>query len=173
MLFVTLLFLPGPVGIWDGGWVSFGINGITADDVRVWPYSVSLLVKISAFLGTLHWPAGAVEFGVEVSLLLRCLFCMNCGLVRDFVLRVLFLGIGGLDVQFQCRLFLLVQALIFGAPVGFWEPSFVLYVCCLVALVGFFLWILGLIMVVFVTLVGRSAVMVLRPDLVRLLLLGF
>ena len=57
-------FLPGPVGIWDGGWVSFGVSGITAEDVRVWPYSESLLVKVSAFLGTLHWPAGAVEFGV-------------------------------------------------------------------------------------------------------------
>ena len=114
--------LPGPVGIWDGDWVSFGVNGITAEDVRVWPFSVSLLVKVSAFLGTLHWPAGAVEFGVGVFPLLRCSFCMNCGLVSDFVLRVLFL---------------LVQALIFGAPVGFWEPSFVLYVCCLVALVGF------------------------------------
>ena len=44
--------------------MSFGVSGITAEDVRVWPYSVSLLVKMSAFLGTLHWPAGAVEFGV-------------------------------------------------------------------------------------------------------------
>ena len=44
--------------------MSFGVSGITAEDVRVWPYSVSLLVKVSAFLGTLHWPAGAVEFGV-------------------------------------------------------------------------------------------------------------
>ena len=56
--------MPGPVGIWDGNWVSFGVSSITAEDVRVWPYSVSLLVKVSAFLGTLHWPAGAVEFGV-------------------------------------------------------------------------------------------------------------
>ena len=38
-------FLPGPVGIWDGDWVSFGVSGITAEDVGVWPYSVSLLVK--------------------------------------------------------------------------------------------------------------------------------
>ena len=57
-------FLPGPVGIWDGDWVSFGVSCVTAEDVRVWPYSVSLLIKVSAFLGTLHWPAGAVEFGV-------------------------------------------------------------------------------------------------------------
>ena len=64
MLFVILLFLPGPVGIWDGDWVSFGVSSITAEDVRVWPYSVSLLVKVSAFWSTLHWPAGAVEFGV-------------------------------------------------------------------------------------------------------------
>ena len=55
-------FLPGPVGIWDGNWVSFGVSSITAEDVRVWPYSVSLLFKVSAFLGTLDWPAGAVEF---------------------------------------------------------------------------------------------------------------
>ena len=57
-------FLPGPVGIWDGSWVSFGVSCVTAEDVRVWPYSVSLLVKVLAFLGTLHWPVGDVEFGV-------------------------------------------------------------------------------------------------------------
>ena len=59
-----------------------------------------------------------------VFLLLRCSFFMSCGLVRDFVLRVLSLSIGGLDVQFQCRLFLLVQVLKFGGPVGFWEAIF-------------------------------------------------
>ena len=37
-------FLPGPVGIWGGDWVSFAVSGITVDDVRVWPDSVSLLV---------------------------------------------------------------------------------------------------------------------------------
>ena len=47
-----------------GNWVSFGVSGVTAEDVQVWPYSVSLLVKMLAFLGTLHWPAGSVEFGV-------------------------------------------------------------------------------------------------------------
>ena len=40
------------------------MSSITVEDVRVWPYSVSLLVKMSAFLGTLHWPAGAVDLGV-------------------------------------------------------------------------------------------------------------
>ena len=45
--------MPGPVGIWGGDWVSFDVSGITVEDVRVWPYSVSLLVKVSAFFGHL------------------------------------------------------------------------------------------------------------------------
>ena len=57
-------FLPGPACLWSGGWVSFGVSGITVEDVRVWPYTVSLLVKVSAFLGTLHWPVAADDLGV-------------------------------------------------------------------------------------------------------------
>ena len=58
-------FFPGPACLWTGGWVSFGVSGITTvEDVRVWPYSVSLLVKVSAFLGTLHWPVAADDLGV-------------------------------------------------------------------------------------------------------------
>ena len=57
-------FLPGPVGLWSGEWISFGVSSITVEDVRVWPYSVSLLVKVSAFLGTLHWPVAADDLGV-------------------------------------------------------------------------------------------------------------
>ena len=57
-------FLPGPACFWSGEWVSFGVSGITVDDVGVWPYSVSLLVKVSAFLGTLHWPVAADDLGV-------------------------------------------------------------------------------------------------------------
>ena len=57
-------FLPGPVDLWSGEWVSFGVSGVTVEDVRVWPFSVSLLVKVSAFLGTLHWPVAADDLGV-------------------------------------------------------------------------------------------------------------
>ena len=57
-------FLPGPVDLWGGEWVSFGVSSVTADDVRLWPYSVSLLVKVSAFLGTLRWPVAADDLGV-------------------------------------------------------------------------------------------------------------
>ena len=126
---------------------------------------MSLLVKVSAFLGTLHWPAGAVDFCVGGVSFVEMLILYELWAGGGFVLRVLFLSIGGLDVQFQCRLFLLVQALIFGAPVGFWVLFFVLCVCYLVVLVGFSL--------VFGILGGRSAVMVLRLGLVRFLLFGF
>ena len=57
-------FLPGLVDIWSGDWVSSAVSCTTVEDVRVWPYSVSLLAKMSAFLGTLHWLAGAVDLGV-------------------------------------------------------------------------------------------------------------
>ena len=166
-------FLPGPVDVWDGNWVSFGVSGVTAEDIQVWPNSVSLLVKMLAFLGTLHWPAGSAEFGVGVFLLLSCSFFMSSGLVSGFALRLLFLNLVGLGVQFQCRLFLLVQALIFGVLVRFWVLFFGPYFCCLAALVGFSLGALGLIIADFGTLVGVRVVMVLRLGLVRLLLLGF
>ena len=52
-----------------------------------------------------------------VFLMLSCSFSMNFGLERDWSSRRLILGIFGMGVQFQCRLFLLVQALIFGVPV--------------------------------------------------------
>ena len=64
MRFAILLFYLVLLVFGMEDWVSFGVSGITAEDVRVWPYSVSLLVKVSAFLGTLHWPTGAVDFGV-------------------------------------------------------------------------------------------------------------
>ena len=56
-------FLTGPVDLWECEWISLGASPITAGDVEVWPYSVGLLVKLSAFLGTLHWPAAAMNWG--------------------------------------------------------------------------------------------------------------
>ena len=52
-------FLLGPVDLWEGEWISLGASPIAAGDVEVWSYSVGLLVKLSAFLETLHWPAAA------------------------------------------------------------------------------------------------------------------
>ena len=81
---------------------------------------------------------------------------MSFGLVSGFLLRKLFLGIGELDVQFQCRLLRLVQALIFGVLVGFLEPFFVPFPYCLVGFVGLYLALLVLIIVGFVILVGEK-----------------
>ena len=48
-----VVLLPGPAPIWDSECVL--LTSITADDVSHWPYSVGILVKLVAFLGTLHW----------------------------------------------------------------------------------------------------------------------
>ena len=60
---------------------------------------------------------------------------LNCFCETSF--GQLCLGIKGQVVQFQCRLFLLVQALIFGDHVGSLELSCGHYVLCLVVLAGF------------------------------------
>ena len=85
--------------------------------------------------------------------------------MRGFSLRRLSLVVGGLIAQFQCRLFLLVQALIFGDLVSFLVQCCVRYVLCLVALAGFFLVLLVPTIVGYGTLVGLSLVMVTLPDL--------
>ena len=54
--------------------------------------------------------------------MLNYLFFMSFGLVRGFLWKKLVLGIFVQGAQFQCRLFLLVQALIFGAPVVLLVP---------------------------------------------------
>ena len=104
--------------------------------------------------------------GMVVYLLQRSSFYMNSRLVKGLSWRRPFSGIFGLDAQFQCRLFRLVQALIFGVRVDFLGHFFVLCVLCLVELAGSSHVILaGLGM-----LVGRSVGMVSRLGLVRLLL---
>ena len=51
-------FLPGPPGLWDSEWVTFAAPVLTDDDIALWPYTPSLLVKWVSFLASLHWPAG-------------------------------------------------------------------------------------------------------------------
>ena len=65
--------------------------------------------------------------------------------------------------QFQCRLFRLVQALIFGALVGILVRCFVLLLVCLAVFEGSFLVILVLITAGFGSLGRRSVVMALLP----------
>ena len=70
MLYVIMLFLTGPAGMWDGGWITLAATLVTADDVRAWSYSVGTLVKLVAFLGSAAGAdlAGSVSF-VEVLIL--------------------------------------------------------------------------------------------------------
>ena len=165
--------MPGLVGIWDGSWVSFGVSSITAEDVRVWPYSVSLLVKVSAFLGILHWPAGAVEFGVGGVSFVELLI-----LYEQWAGERLCLEAAVPEYRRVGRP-ISVSAVPFGPGIAIWRSCrflgaiFVPFLCCLVVLGGLFLGVLGLIMADFGTLVGISVVMVLNLGHVRLLLFGF
>ena len=124
------VFLPGLAPIWDSGWVGFLLSAVDAEDVCSWPYFVGILVKLVAFSGSLPWPTAGADLGgrrvkhVELlisfergSLLSKALFCMSFGLVRGSSMKKLSHGIVDLDAQFQCRLFLLVQTLIFGVLV--------------------------------------------------------
>ena len=36
---------------------------IAGADIAAWPYSVGILCKFTAFLGTLHWPMGSDDMG--------------------------------------------------------------------------------------------------------------
>ena len=51
-----VVLLPGPLHLWDSGWISVPPFAVTAEDVCLWPYSVDILVKLVTFLGSLHWP---------------------------------------------------------------------------------------------------------------------
>ena len=55
--------LPGPLHIWDSEWVCVPPSAVSAGDVCLWPYSVGILIKLAAFLGTLHWPSAGNGLG--------------------------------------------------------------------------------------------------------------
>ena len=55
--------LPGPGALWSGGWLGWPETSVTADDVRVWLFSFGSVVKLVAFLGSLHWPTGIADLG--------------------------------------------------------------------------------------------------------------
>ena len=53
----------GPFGLEDGfDWPQVSV---TDGDVRAWPFSVGFLVKIVAFLGSLHWPTEVADLGSD------------------------------------------------------------------------------------------------------------
>ena len=103
--------LPSPLALWIGEWVASPSVALNADDVAQWPYTPGLLVKWVSFLGSLHWPVHGGDLGVGgISFFeLVILYELWAG-ERGWFLKKLILGIFGLGVQFQCRLFLLDQA---------------------------------------------------------------
>ena len=87
--------------------------------------------------------------------------------------RLLFFATGGLGAQFLCRLFHLVQVLIFGAHVGSLGPCVVLFLVCREVCRGFCLVQLVRTLVGFGILGGRSVVMASLLGRGRLLLCLF
>ena len=47
----------------NSSWVQVSACRITGADIAAWPYSVSILIRFTSFLKTLHWPSGADDFG--------------------------------------------------------------------------------------------------------------
>ena len=60
---VDLASLPGPPGFLNNSWIQVHVGRITDADIASWPYSVSILVRFTSFLGTLHWPSDSRDFG--------------------------------------------------------------------------------------------------------------
>ena len=60
---VDLASLPGPPGFLNSSWIQVDAGHITGADISAWPYSVSILVGFSSFLGTLHWPSSYADLG--------------------------------------------------------------------------------------------------------------
>ena len=47
----------------NNSWIQVHAGRITNADIASWPYSVSILVRFTSFLGTLHWPSDSRDFG--------------------------------------------------------------------------------------------------------------
>ena len=60
---VDLASLPGPPGFLGSSWIQVATGRITGADIAAWPYSVSILVRFTSFLNTLHWLSGSDDFG--------------------------------------------------------------------------------------------------------------
>ena len=56
---------PGPPDHWRHGSVGWPAIHVNAADVAVWPCSAGMLVKLCAFLCSLHWPTVVEDFGIS------------------------------------------------------------------------------------------------------------
>ena len=106
-------FLPGPPGLWDSDWVNISASAISAADIALWPYTPGLLVKWVSFPASLHWPAGGSDLGVGGISYLELLILYELWAGERLSLEKAHSSLPQAQgVQFQCRLFRLVQALI-------------------------------------------------------------
>ena len=55
--------LPSPPGFSGGPWIQVHGGCISGADIAAWPYSVSILIRFTSFLNTLHWPSGSDDLG--------------------------------------------------------------------------------------------------------------
>ena len=124
-------------------------------------------LSVLPFLGLCIGLLGVQTLGLVVSLSLNCLFFMSFGLVRGCLLKRLILVTSAQDAQFQCRLFRLVQTLIFGVHVVLLVLLCGLFACYLGGWEGLPPAPLVLITADFVILGGRGVAMVLLLGLVK------
>ena len=57
-------WVPGRVGLWRHGSLSWPYIEVYEGDVGFWPYAVGLLVELCSFLSSLHWPSTVDDLGV-------------------------------------------------------------------------------------------------------------
>ena len=110
-----MAWLPGPASLCTSDGECCPVVGVTAAAIQAWPFSVGRLTKVLVVCIGL-WVL--VIWGLAVSLILSCLSCMRDGLVSVWYLSRCCRMVKRLGVQFQCRLFLLAQALIYDARAG-------------------------------------------------------
>ena len=115
-----MAWLPGPASLWTSDWECCpgcwghccGFPGLVLFLSDIWLRSLTFLVVCIGLWVLKIW-------GLDVSLILSCLSCTSDGLVSDWFWKKCCLVVEGKGDQFQCRQFLLVQALIYGALAGF------------------------------------------------------
>ena len=103
---VDFASLPGPPGFLNNSWIQVDAGHITGADIAAWPYSHSILVRFTSFLGTLHWPSGSVDWVILGSPFWNFLSFLSNGLVTDCLEKRLLDHMFVLVVPFRFPLFL-------------------------------------------------------------------
>ena len=83
-------WVTAPPDLWRHGSVGWPAIHVEEADVAVWPCSVGMLVKLCAFLSSLHWPAVVGDLRGSGTSTLSCLSSMSVGPVRGWFWSLLF-----------------------------------------------------------------------------------